>query len=184
MSLDSGISPRTSRFITVDIFTSGYRAVGKVAVTSHGAMGMMNDTTHSSVDVSDARMARLLMPTKLVDHFEIVRMMKNKVHAMCMSRREDLGPHAIVRGGYVSTVEHKIRLTTQMFEIEGVMELPGRFDFTSLITEGTREFIPIFNATLTAILIPNLKVESAGILINRKTVDIMALLHQRVKPEN
>lgn len=184
MSLESPISPRTSRFITVDIFTSGYRVVGKVAVTSHGSMGMLNDTTHSSVDVNDARMARLLMPTKLVDHFEIVRMMKKQIHAVCMSRREDLGPHAIVRGGYINVVEHKIRITTQMFEIEGIMELPGRFDFTSLITEGTREFIPIFNATLTAILIPNLKVEAAGILINRKTVDIMALLHQRVKPEN
>ncbi|KXK15400.1 MAG: hypothetical protein UZ14_CFX002000421 [Chloroflexi bacterium OLB14] len=185
MSLvDSSISPRTSRFITVDVFTSGYRAVGKVGVTSHGAMGMMNDSTHSSLDMNDARMARLLMPTKLVDHFEVIRMMKKQVHAMCLSRQEDLGPHAIVRGGYLSTVEHKIRLTTQMFEIEGVMELPGRFDFTALITEGTREFIPIFNATLTAILIPNLKVESAGILINRKTVDIMALLTHRVKPES
>lgn len=182
MSLD--ISPRTSRFINTDIFTSGYRVVGKIAVTSHGSMGMMNDTTHSSLDVNDARMARLLMPTKLVDHFEIVRMMKNKVHAVCMSRREDLGPHALVRGGYMNVMEHHIRITTQMFEVEGIMELPGRFDFTSLISEGTREFFPIFNATLTAILFPNLRVESAGILINRRTVDIMALLHQRVKPEN
>ncbi|NJN80264.1 MAG: hypothetical protein HC797_07235 [Anaerolineales bacterium] len=182
MSLD--ISPRTSRFIAVDIFTSGYRAVGKVTVTSQGAMGMMNDPTHSSVDVHDARMARLLMPTKLVDHFEIVRMMKKQVHAICMSRREDLGPHALVRGGYMNVVEHPLRLTTQMFEVEGVMELPGRFDFNSLITEGSREFLPIFKATLTAILIPNLRVEAAAVLVNRKMVDIMALLSQRVKPEN
>jgi hypothetical protein len=182
MSMD--ISPRTSRFIAADIFTSGYRAVGKVAVTNHGAMGMMNDPTHSSVDVNDVRMARLLMPTKLVDHFEIIRMMKRQIHAMCLSRREDLGPHAIVRGGYMNVVEYSIRITTQMFEVEGIMELPGRFDFTSLITEGSRDFIPVFNATLTAILFPNLRVESAGILINRRMVDIMALLNQRVKPEN
>ena len=71
-----------------------------------------------------------------------------------------------------------------MFEIEGIMELPGRFDFTALITDGSREFLPIFNATLTGILIPNLRVESAGMLINRNQIDLMALLHQRVKPEN
>jgi hypothetical protein len=64
------------------------------------------------------------------------------------------------------------------------MELPGRFDFTALITEGSREFLPIFNATLTGILIPNLRVESAGMLINRNQIDLMALLNQRVKPEN
>jgi hypothetical protein len=71
-----------------------------------------------------------------------------------------------------------------MFEVEGTMELPGRFDFTAIMTDGTRNFLPVFNATLTAILIPALRVESAGILINRNLVDIMALLNQRVKPEN
>jgi hypothetical protein len=182
MSLDA--SPRTARFIAADIFTSGYRAVGKITATSQGIMGMANDPTHSSLDLLDARMARLLMPTKLVDHFEIVRMMKKQIHALCVSRREDLGPHAIVRGGYLSVVEHSVRITTHMFEVEGTMELPGRFDFTTLMGDGSRDFLPVFNATLTAILFPNLKIEAAGLLVNRKMVDIMALLNQRIKPEN
>ena len=152
-------------------------------VTSHGVMGMLNDVTHSSMEVNDARMARLHMPTKLVDHFELVRMMKKRIHAVCMSRREDLGPHALVRGGYSNVTEYSVRVTTQMFEIDGTMELPGRFDFTSLMADGTREFIPVFNATLTGILLPNLRVESAGMLVNRNQVDLIALLNQRVKPE-
>jgi hypothetical protein len=158
--------------------------VGKIMVASQGAMGIMNDPTHSALEVNDARMARLHMPTKLVDHFEIVRMMKKQVHAICMPRREDLGPHALVRGGYTSVVEYPVRITTQMFEIDGTMELPGRFDFTALMAEGSREFVPVFNATLTAILFPSLRVESAGMLVNRRLVDLMALLNQRVKPEN
>jgi hypothetical protein len=182
VTLDS--SPRTHRFLPADILTSGYRAVGKIMVTSNGAMGMLNDPTRSALEVNDARLARLHMPTKLVDHFELVRMMKKHVYAVCLSRREDLGPQALVRGGYSNVVEYPIRITTQMFEIEGIMELPGRFDFTALITDGSSDFLPIFNATLTAILIPNLRVESAGMLINRTQVDLMALLHQRVKPEN
>jgi hypothetical protein len=52
------------------------------------------------------------------------------------------------------------------------------------MSDGTREFIPIFNATLTAILIPNLRIESGGMLINRRQVDLVALLNQRVKPES
>lgn len=177
-------SPRTYRFLTTDILTSGYRAVGKIMVTSHGAMGMLNDPTRSAIEVTDARLARLHMPTKLVDHFELVRMMKRHIFAVCMVRREDLGPQGIVRGGFTNVIEYPIRVTTQMFEIEGIMELPGRFDFTSLINEGSREFLPIFNATITGILIPNLRVESAGMLINRNLIDLMALLNQRVKPEN
>jgi len=182
MSLDT--SPRTHRFLAADILTAGYRVVGKISTTNQGAMGMLNDPTRSAVDVSDAHMARLYMPTKLIDHFEVVRMMKKQVHAVCLARREDLGPQAIVRGGYTNIVEYPVRITTQMFEIEGIMELPGRFDFTALMTDGTRDFIPMFNATLTGILIPTLRVESTGILVNRKAVDIVALISQRVKPEN
>jgi hypothetical protein len=177
-------SPRTFRFLPADILTAGYRVVGKVMVSNTGVMGMLNDPTHSAMEVHDSRLARLHMPTKLVDHYELTRMMKTQVFAVCMARREDLGPQALVRGGYGNITEYGIRLITQVFEIEGTLETPGRFDFTALMTEGTREFIPIFNATLTAILLPNLHVESPGMMINRRKVELLALLHQRVKPEN
>jgi len=176
-------SPRTYRFLPADILTSGYRVAGKIMITSHGAMGMLNDSTRSSMEINDARMARLHMPTKLVDHFELVRMMKRQVHAVCLARREDLGPQALVRSGYINVVEYPVRIATSMFEVEGIMELPGRFDFTSIMSDGTRNFLPVFNATLTAILIPSLRVESAGVLVNRNLIDLMALLNQRVKPE-
>ncbi|MCB9110674.1 MAG: hypothetical protein H6634_05450 [Anaerolineales bacterium] len=182
MSLDA-VSSRTYRFVLADVLTSGYRVAGKIAVTTHGAMGFLNDPTHSTLEIHDGRMARLHMPTKLIDHFELVRTMKNKIHAVCLQRREDLGPQAIVRGGFTSVVEYPIRVTTSVFEIEGTMELPGRFDFAGLVSDGTREFLPIFNATLTAILIPSLRVQTAGMLVNRKLIDLVALLNQRVKPE-
>lgn len=181
MSMDT--SPRTYRFVLADILTSGYRVAGKIAVTTHGAMGFLNDPTHSTLEIHDARMARLHMPTKLVDHFELVRTMKKQIHAVCLPRREDLGPQGIVRGGYMNVVEYQVRLTTSMFEVDGMMELPGRFDFAGLVSEGTREFLPLFNATLTAILIPSLRVQSAGILVNRRLVDLVALLSQRTKPD-
>ena len=182
MAMDA--SPRTYRFLPADILTSGYRVVGKLMVSSTGVMGLMNDPTHSALEIHDARLARLHMPTKLVDHFELVRMMKSHIYAVCMGRREDLGPQALVRGGYANVVEYPARITTQIFEIEGTLELPGRFDFTVLISEGTRDFIPVFNATLTAILLPNVRVEGAGMLINRTQVDLVALLNQRAKPES
>jgi len=182
MSMET--ASRTHRFVSSDILTSGYRIVGKVMVSSNGVMGMVNDISHSSIDVSDSRLARLHMPTKLVDHFELVRMMKKQIHMICLNRREDLGPSALVRGGYNKFIEYPVRMTTQMFEIDGVMELPGRFDFTSMMAEGSREFIPIFNAVVTAILIPNLRVEGAAVLINRGKVDLVALLNQRIKAEN
>ena len=177
-------SPRTHRFLPVDILTSSYRVVGKVSVSTNGVMGLINDPTRTYLEVLDARLARIHMPTKLVDHFEMVRMFKQHVFAIALARREDLGPQAIVRGGYTNVTEYPIRVTTQVYEIEGSVEYPGRFDFAALMAEGTRDFIPIFDATLTAILIPTLRVESPGMVFNRTQVDLVALQGQRVKAQS
>lgn len=176
-------SSRTYRFVSADIYTSGYRIVGKVMVANSGVIGLMNDTTNSAMEVHDAKLAKIHMPTKLVDHFEMVRMVKNKAMIMCLPRREDLGPAALVRGGYGTITDYPARFTSQVYEVDGRLELPGRFDFQGLMFEGTRHFIPLFDAVLTAILIPNLRVESPGVLFNRNHVDVVALLNQRKKED-
>jgi hypothetical protein len=182
MAMDT--SPRTHRFLPADIFTSSYRVVGKVMVSTNGVMGFLNDPTHSYMEVHDARLARIHMPTKLVDHFEVIRMFKRQIFVVALARREDLGPQAVVRGGFAAVTENLVRLTTQVYEIDGKIEVPGRFDFSSLMSEGTRDFVPIFDASLSAILIPNLRVESPGMLFNRTQLDLLALQAQRVKVQN
>ena len=174
---------RTYRFLPADVYTAGYRVVGKIMVSTNGIMGIMNDTTKSHLELHDARMARIHMPTKLADHFEVVRLIKSQIFVVCATRREDLGPVAIVRGGYSNVTGMPSHLITSVYEIEGKLEVAGRFDFVTLVSDRTRNFVPIFDAVLSAILIPNLKVESPGILFNREKVDVLALLNQRVKEE-
>jgi hypothetical protein len=173
--------PGTQRLIPADFLTSGYRIVGKILVPSSGIMGLMNDTTNSFMEILDAKLARLHMPTKLVDHFEVVRLVKAQVFAICLSRREDLGPQALTRGGYVRVTDFPILVTSQVFELEGSLEWAGRFDFSTIMVEGTREFVPLYSGTLTAILIPTLKIESAALLFNRRHVDLLALKNQRIQ---
>lgn len=176
-------SPRTFRYLPVDIYTSGYRVVGKIMAANTGIIGVMNDPTNSALEVHDARLAKIHMPTKLVDHFDQIRMVKKRIVVLCLSRREDLGPVALVRGGYGAINEYPARVTTQNYELEGKLELPGRFDFQGLMFDGTREFIAMFDAVLTAILIPNLRVECPALLFHRNHADILALLAQRAKTE-
>ena len=152
-------------------------------VSTNGIMGILNDITKSHLELHDARLARIHMPTKLVDHFEVVRLIKSQIFAVCTARREDLGPTGIQRGGYSSIVEMPVRLATHVYELEGKLGVAGRFDFAVMIADKTRNFIPIYESTLTAILIPNLKVESPAILFNREKVDLLALLGQRVKDD-
>lgn len=176
-------TPRSYRFLPADVYTSGYRVVGKVMVSTNGIMGVLNDITKSHLELHDARLARVHMPSKLVDHFEVVRLVKSQIFALCAARREDLGPFQIQRGGYSNITSLPARFTTQVYDIEGKVEVAGRFDFAALIADKTRNFIPVYEATLTAILIPNLKVESLGVLVNREKIDMLGLLGQRAKEE-
>ncbi|MDO9128745.1 MAG: hypothetical protein Q7U34_02655 [Anaerolineales bacterium] len=77
-------------------------------------------------------------------------------------------PKALARGGYQNLIKYPIRVTTQVYELEGTLEWAGRFDFSTVIMEGTRDFVPLYDTTLTAILIPGLRIESPAVLFNRK----------------
>lgn len=181
MSMDT--APRTHRFVAADLLTPGYRVVGKVLAPSTGVTGLMNDVTNSFLEVYDARLARMHMPTKLVDHFETISLVKAHVFAVCLARREDIGPQAIARGGYARVTPYPARLISSIYELEGELEWPGRFDFKAIMVEGNSDFVPLYNVRLTAILIQSLKIESPAVLFNRKQIDLLGLINQRAKPK-
>jgi hypothetical protein len=170
----------THRVIAADFFTPGYRIVGKTMVPNTGLLGLVNDPTNSFMEILDARMARAHMPSKLVDHYEVVRIVKSQIFAISLARREDLGPQALARGGYVRLTEFPLRITTPVYELDGTLEWAGRFDFSAIMVDGTRDFVPMYNTVITAILLPALRVESPAVLFNRKQVDILALKSQRL----
>jgi hypothetical protein len=98
-----------------------------------------------------------------------------------MSKREDIGPQALARGGYVRLVEYPVRVVTQVYELNGILEWAGRFDFSTIMVEGTREFVPLYSALVNAILIPSFKIESEAVLFNRSHVDLLALKTQKIE---
>ena len=94
----------THRLLSADFLTASYRVAGKMMVPNTGMVGMMNDTTTSFMEVVDAKLARIHMLTKLVGEYKIIDVVKTKLFAVCLTRREDVGPHALARGGYQNLV--------------------------------------------------------------------------------
>lgn len=179
MAFDS-VPSMTHRVISADFFTPSYRIVGKTMVPNTGILGLMNDLSSSYIEILDARMARAHMPSKLVDHYEVIRIVKAQIFAISLARREDIGSQILARGGYVRMTEFPLRITTPVYELDGTLEWAGRFDFNTIMVEGTHDFVPMYNTIITAILLPALRVESPAVLFNRKQVDILALKNQRL----
>jgi hypothetical protein len=112
----------THRLLSADFLTLSYRVVGKMMVPNTGVVGMMNDSTTSFMEVMDAKLARIHMPTKLVGEHEIIDLVKTNLFAVCLTRREDMGPQALARGGYHKLAKYTIRVATQVYELEGTLE--------------------------------------------------------------
>jgi len=173
-------SPEPNRVLIADFYTPSYRIVGKVVLPNTGIVGLMNDTTNSFLEILDARTARAHMPSKLVDHYETVSVVKSQIFAVALGRREFVGPLASARGGYLRLGEYPVQISTPVYELQGSLEWAGHFDFSSIMVQGNRDFVTIYGATLTAILIPAFKAESEAMLFNRRQVDWLGLTSQHL----
>jgi hypothetical protein len=172
-------STGTLRLLSADFLTLSYRVVGKLNVSTSGVIGLLNDSNKSFMEVHDAKCARIHMPTKLVGEYPVMDLVKTNLFAVCFARREDMGPQALVRGGYQKFINYNVRVTTQVYELEGTLEWGGRFEFAAIMVEGSRDFVPLYNARLTSVMFPQLSIESPAILFNRRQVDFLTVISDK-----
>ncbi|MCL4559986.1 MAG: hypothetical protein M1281_05155 [Chloroflexi bacterium] len=167
-----GITARPAR---VDFITDCYRIAGTVLITSSGVMGLMNDPTNSLIEIQDAQMASLLDPGQLARTFKSGSLIKSRIIACCMGRREDLGAHSLANRGYTRYSEYALYFNVGRYDVNATIEWTGRVEFAAILAEPTRDFIPAFNAVLTSLSVENMKIECPAILMNRRAFSLMAL---------
>jgi hypothetical protein len=168
----------TKRPLQADILTSSYRIVGELQVGSLGFNGLLNDEASPLLEIFHAGMARAHLPSKLVDHYDVLRVVKNQVIAVGLKRREDVGPHLPPGSSTASKAEISVCLTTSVYEIQGTIEWAGHFDFSSIMAGG-HDFFPLFDASATMVLVTATRFECPAMFFNRRYINTLALSKQR-----
>jgi hypothetical protein len=171
--------PSVNRSIVANFFTPSYRILGRVQVGSSGLLGLLNDPHTSFLSVQEASMARLHEPKTIADRHEEIRVVKQGLVIIAVSREVDLGTQSQIRGGFGHVARHPVRAVTGTFELEGELEWSGRFELSVMLSEGVREFVPLFDATLRAIHYEDLNMKSPAIIFNRKKLDIVRMLKRK-----
>ncbi len=167
-----------TRSITIELLTSSYRIIGKTDVTSGGMIALLSDHTCSFIEVHDANMGRIHISNKVAEPAPIIRVVKDQIAAVCLSRREDVGPTAGNRPGYSRVYQYPLRLSTPVYEIEGTLEWAGRFDFTVVMVDGASDFVPLYDVSLGAIVFPSLLIQSPAVIFNRRHVNTLILMNE------
>lgn len=160
----------TKRIIPVHVLTASYRIAGTVKVSNAGLNGLLTDPTSQFMTIMDASLGRIHDPDFLVQKLNEIRLVKEQIHSVSVRRRQDIGPKGITRPGYEHVNVFNIAITDAIFEYEGVLEWPGRFDFTALMSGGTWEYLPIFEGTVRSIVYPEMEIMSDALLVNRKHI--------------
>jgi hypothetical protein len=86
-----------------------------------------------------------------------------------------MGLQGVMKGGFQHLVPYPTQISTRTYDITGILEWSGRFEFSALITEGTSYFIILYDAVLTAPLFPDLKLESPVMLLNRSFLETLII---------
>jgi hypothetical protein len=168
--------PRTQ--VPVSLITPYYRVTGMVAVTAAGLVGLANDLTDSYIEMENASLVRLHRPQETVAQFPVWSVVKSRIVAVLLETRGDLGRISVARAGYTRQIAYRVWAAIHGFEIFGVIESPGKFDFSSQMFQGNRQFVPLFNATIIPVLFPQLVSRSPALLFNRQMVEGMGVLSE------
>ncbi|MGD0575094.1 MAG: hypothetical protein ABSB61_06970 [Anaerolineales bacterium] len=168
--------------VPVELITPHYHVKGKIAVTSAGLIGAINESSGSSIEILEAWLSRLHRPGETVARFDAWEAVKHKLVAVLLEQRTDLGPPSITRGGFGRMVSYKVWASMEGFEMFGVMEAPGKFSFAEFMFQGSRHFVPLYNATLIPVFFPQLVSRAPVLLFNRQMVEGLSIISKASGP--
>jgi hypothetical protein len=161
---------RVVRYISGDFFTGPYRMTGRMSVGASGAVGVLNDSTRSAVICDDVYISYVISPGNILAHYTNARVTKSGLEVLLVTKREDIGPVGYARTGYQRLINYPVLVTTDAFEVRGMVELPGKYDPDVLLFEGAARFFPLYNVTINAHIKPEAKFTGEAVLINRARV--------------
>jgi hypothetical protein len=168
--------------VSCALFTQNYRVNGMISVTASGLVGVVNDPTDSYIELEDATLVRLHRPQEIVAQFTVWSMVKARIIALLCEKTGDLGRITVARAGFTRQISYRIWASLLGFEMFGVLESPGKFDFSSQMFQGSRQFTPLFNATLIPVFFPQLVTRAPAILFNRQMIEGIGVISEVEEP--
>jgi hypothetical protein len=169
------VSPIANRLIPAEILTSSHYIFGQIKVIQSGLVGMLTDMTTSYIEINDASIAPIHKPSSVMNYAPQLYMVRSEIAAVSLRKREYMGLQGVMKGGYQRLVPYSVQISTRTYDITGILEWSGRFEFSALITEGTSYFIIVYDAILTASLHSEIKLESPVMLLNRSFLETLII---------
>ena len=167
--------PMPNRFIPAEFLTTHHYIFGQLRVTQSGLMGMLSDVSSSYLEMTEASLALIYKPDKVVNYAPLLNMVRSRVVAVTLGKRDYLGMQGVIRSGYQRLYPYPVQITTASYDISGTLDWTARLEFMAVMSEGTNDFLLINSARLTSPLFPALHLEAPVIMVNRTYIETMVV---------
>ncbi|MBI3242903.1 MAG: hypothetical protein HYZ49_11480 [Chloroflexi bacterium] len=161
---------RVVQQVSGDFFTPTYRITGSLGVGASGLSGLLSDTSRTFATIENAYLSRIQEPGTIMAHFAAIRIAKVSLDFIALAKRNVTA--STTRPGLTRVAHHNVLIITRAFEMRGVLEQAGKLDPESVLLDGNPRFFPIFSATASLCVQPQVQFSSEAILVNRVRVDL------------
>ena len=168
--------PLPNRYIPAEILTTHHYIFGQLRVTQSGLMGMLSDVNSSYLEMTEASLALIYKPDKVITYTSLLNLVRARVVAVTLGKRDFLGMQGLMRSGYQRLYPYPVQITTASYDIAGTLDWTGRLDFMAVMSEGTNDFLMLNDASLSSPLFPALRLEAPVILVNRTYIETLTVL--------
>lgn len=168
--------PIPGRYIPAEVLTTHQYIFGQLKVTASGLMGMLSDVASSYLEMTEASLALIYKPDKVVSFAPQLYLVRSKVVAVSLGKRDYLGVQGVIRSGYQRLYPYPVQITTATYEIAGFLDWYNRLEFMAVMSEGTNDFLLLNSASLSAPLFPALRLEAPVMLVNRTYLETLVVL--------
>ena len=164
--------------LTADFLTERDRLSGQVGVRSRPLVDQLNDATTSFLELKHVYISPINRPSEIGASYPVVTVRKTGLHLVIVPRFEDGLSRRQTYGSYLGNVPRDVFLVSSRYHIQGQVVLPAKAQLQTFLAAEAEHFLPVFEATATAIENPQITFTGGAILVNVEHVAAFCLAEE------
>ncbi len=161
--------------LTADIFTSSHRFSAQVNIGSRRLADVLNDRMTEFLTVENVYVSRINSPGDIVGRYTKASLLKRHITFVVLPTETD-GLSKEHKYNAFSKSTEKVFITLPSFEIDGSLEIIGKFDLKAILAIGTTRFMPIFRGKAINAFFPEVQFGGPVILVNKEAVALFSVI--------
>ncbi len=161
--------------LTADIFTSSHRFSAQVNIGNRRLADILNDRMTEFLNVENVYVSRINSPGDIVGRYAKASLQKRHITFVVLPTETD-GLSKEHKYNAFSKSTEKVFITLPSFEIDGSLEIIGKFDLKAILAIGTTRFMPIFRGKAINAFFPEVQFGGPVILVNKEAVALFSVV--------